>query len=82
MKIKEQQYTLPTGEIVTIKSAGPEDAEKVRSKSEAFIADTLYEFGIPYRYEYLVRMVNGELRYPDFTLLKVRTEKRYSSRDP
>lgn len=28
MKIKEQQYTLPTGEIVTIKSAGPEDAEK------------------------------------------------------
>ena len=30
MKIKEQQYTLPTGEIVTIKSAGPEDAEKVK----------------------------------------------------
>lgn len=49
--------------------------EKVRSKSEAFIADTLYEFGIPYRYEYPVKMVNGETRYPDFTLLKVKTRE-------
>ena len=49
--------------------------EKVRSKSEAFIADALYEFGIPYHYEYPVRMVNGELRYPDFTCLNVRTRE-------
>ncbi len=49
--------------------------EKVRSKSEAFIADTLYEFGIPYHYERPVRMTNGELRYPDFTLLNVKTKE-------
>lgn len=49
--------------------------EKVRSKSEAFIADTLYEFGIPYRYEYPVKMANGEIKYPDFTCLKVRTRE-------
>lgn len=49
--------------------------EKVRSKSEAFIADTLYEFGIPYRYEWPVKMVNGEIRYPDFTILKVKTRE-------
>lgn len=57
------------------KTSDTKRGEKVRSKSEAFIADTLYEFGIPYRYEYPVRMVNGELRYPDFTLLKVRTRE-------
>lgn len=49
--------------------------EKVRSKSEAIIADTLYEFGIPYRYEYPVKMVNGEIKYPDFMLLKVKTKE-------
>lgn len=49
--------------------------EKVRSKSEAIIADTLHEFGIPYRYEYPVKMVNGDIRYPDFTLLKVKTRE-------
>ena len=49
--------------------------EKVTSKSEAFIADTLYEFGIPYHYECPVRIINGELRYPEFTLLKVRTRE-------
>ncbi|WP_143754310.1 hypothetical protein [Butyrivibrio proteoclasticus] len=49
--------------------------EKVRSKSEAFIADTLYEFGIPYRYEYPVKMFNGEIKYPDFTILKVKTRE-------
>ena len=49
--------------------------EKVRSKSEAFIADALYDFGKPYRSEYPVKMVNGEIRYPDFTLLKVKTRE-------
>lgn len=49
--------------------------EKVRSKSEAFIADTLLELGIPYHYECPVKMVNGEIRYPDFTLLKVKTRE-------
>ena len=49
--------------------------EKVRSKSEAIIADTLHEFGIPYRYEYPVKMVNGEIRYPDFMLLNLKTKQ-------
>ncbi|PWT29065.1 hypothetical protein [Butyrivibrio fibrisolvens] len=49
--------------------------EKVRSKSEAIIADTLYEFGIPYRYEYPVKMANGEIRYPDFMLLNLKTKQ-------
>ncbi|MBE5841246.1 MAG: GNAT family N-acetyltransferase [Butyrivibrio sp.] len=40
MKIKEQQYTLPTGEIVTIKSAGPEDAEKVKLLRETTARET------------------------------------------
>ena len=47
--------------------------EKVRSKSEAIIADMLYELGIPYRYEYPVRMCDGKIKYPDFTLLQVKT---------
>ncbi|MBO4458844.1 MAG: hypothetical protein J5802_14110 [Butyrivibrio sp.] len=47
--------------------------EKVRSKSEAIIADMLFEMKIPYRYEYPVRMHNGKIKYPDFTLLKVKT---------
>jgi len=47
--------------------------EKVRSKSEAIIADILFEMGIPYRYEYPVRLRDGKIKYPDFTLLKKRT---------
>ncbi|MCR4689915.1 MAG: hypothetical protein K5739_01030 [Lachnospiraceae bacterium] len=49
--------------------------EKVRSKSEAIIADMLYEMGIPYHYECPVKMYNGEIRYPDFTLYKVKTRE-------
>lgn len=47
--------------------------EKVRSKSEAIIADMLFEMGIPYHYEYPLRLRNGKIKYPDFTLLKKRT---------
>ncbi len=49
--------------------------EMVRSKSEAIIADILYEMGIPYRYECPVKMCNGETKYPDFTLLNLKTRK-------
>jgi hypothetical protein len=49
--------------------------ELVRSKSEAIIADMLYEMGIPYHYELPVRMWDGSLKYPDFSLLKVRTRE-------
>lgn len=45
--------------------------DKVRSKSEAIIADMYYEMGIPYRYEAKIWLNNGKARYPDFTLLKM-----------
>jgi len=42
--------------------------EMVRSKSEQYIANFLYDAGIPYRYE--MRLVlGGEIRYPDFVIL-------------
>ncbi len=49
--------------------------EKVRSKSEALIADILAELGIPYHYEAAIRLGNRHLRYPDFTLLDIRTRE-------
>lgn len=61
--------------------------ERVRSKSEVIIADTLYRMKIPYRYEYPCRMRVGatgkvlseknSLFYPDFTCLNVRTRQEF-----
>ena len=45
--------------------------ELVRSKSEAFIANVYYEFGIPYRYECALPLDNNVICYPDFTVLDV-----------
>ena len=45
--------------------------EKVRSKSEAIIADLLDELSIPYHYEKPLELGNGIVKYPDFTLLDV-----------
>lgn len=48
----------------------------VRSKSEALIAEKLFEFGVPFRYEQVLHI--GKYDYaPDFTVLNVRTEKIY-----
>lgn len=41
----------------------------VRSKSELLIAEKLYEFDIPFRYEELIRIA-GRQYAPDFTILK------------
>lgn len=49
--------------------------EKVRSKSEAILADILYGLGIPYHYEKPLRLEARKIRYPDFTLLKINTRK-------
>ncbi len=49
--------------------------EKVRSKSEAILADMFYELSIPYRYEQELRLKDGQVKYPDFTLLKVTTQE-------
>ena len=45
--------------------------ERVRSKSEIIIANTLETLGIPYRYEAPLKL-NGRIVYPDFTVLNVR----------
>ena len=39
MRIKEQKYILPDGREITIKSAGPEDAPKVKLHREVTAAE-------------------------------------------
>ena len=51
------------------------NGEKVRSKTEAIIADMLLELGIPYRYEQELKLGGDAVRYPDFTLLEIKTRK-------
>ncbi|MBO4900669.1 MAG: hypothetical protein J5509_10315 [Lachnospiraceae bacterium] len=51
------------------------NGEKVRSKSEAILADLFLEFGIPYHYEQALFLKDKSVRYPDFTLLKVATRE-------
>ena len=45
--------------------------DMVRSKSEARIADMYFALGIPYRYEAPLKLKNGKVKYPDFTILKL-----------
>lgn len=52
-----------------------DNGEKVRSKSEKMIADKLYSMGIPYRYEYPLRLKTYGIVYPDFTLLNISTRQ-------
>lgn len=49
--------------------------ERVRSKSEIIIADTLERFHIPYRYECPIFVKGMGKVYPDFTVLNVRKRK-------
>lgn len=49
--------------------------ERVRSKSEVIIADSLYREGISYRYEYPLHLKNGTVFYPDFTVLNTDTRQ-------
>ncbi len=48
--------------------------DKVRSKSEAIIADELFRSKIPYRYECSL-IVGNTLMHPDFTAINVRTRE-------
>lgn len=48
-----------------------ERGERVRSKSEKIIADKLYFMGIPYRYEFPLRLKDHVKIYPDFTILRM-----------
>lgn len=45
-----------------------DNKERVRSKSELNIANALYKYGIPYKYECPLRLSNGKVIYPDFTI--------------
>ena len=57
-----------------------EKGERVRSKSEKIIADTLHRKGIPYHYELPMELKYRNrtiVVYPDFTVLNKRTGKRY-----
>lgn len=59
----------PTTSFITFRQ------EHVRSKSEVIIADTLNEMGIPYRYEQELTLKDGNIMYPDFTLLNVKSRE-------
>lgn len=57
-----------------------EKGERVRSKSEKIIADTLYRRGILYHYELPLELKYSNrtiVVYPDFTVLNKRTGKKY-----
>lgn len=49
-----------------------ENGERVRSKSEKIIADKLKALGIPYLYEYPLKLSRLGWVHPDFTMLEIR----------
>lgn len=51
--------------------------ERVRSKSEILIANQLFRSGVPYRYEYPLKLKSGKIVYPDFMILNVRSREEY-----
>ncbi len=52
-----------------------DNGERVRSKSELLIANALARYGIPYRYEYPVRLNGFGMVHPDFMILNIRLRK-------
>ena len=51
--------------------------ERVRSKSEIIIADTLNRFSVPYKYEKPIVLKGIGIVHPDFSCLNVQTRKEY-----
>jgi len=51
--------------------------ERVRSKSELIIANTLHYMDIPYRYEYPIELIGIGVIHPDYTVLNKRLRKEY-----
>ena len=49
--------------------------ERVRSKSEVIIANLLSKYGVPYRYEYPIKLKGGQVVHPDFIGLNVKRRK-------
>ena len=54
-----------------------DNGERVRSKSEVLIANTLRKYKVPYKYEYPVRLKNGMIIYVDFLALNVHTREQF-----
>lgn len=83
-RLKDDEYIKKWKEVEYSTGYFPEGYEeyytfgglRVHSKSEIIIADTLDNYGIPYRYEYPIRLDGIEKR-PDFTCLNVRTRCEY-----
>lgn len=59
---EEKQYETKRGEMV-------------RSKSELVFANLYADLGIPYRYECELKLRDGTVKYPDFTLLDTRNRR-------
>ncbi len=59
-----------------------DNGERVRSKSELNIANTLHKMRVPYKYECPLVLNGGTIIYPDFTIFDVnsRTEKYWEHR--
>lgn len=51
--------------------------ERVRSKTELIIADTLNRLGVPYRYEASIYLEGAGIIHPDFTVLNVKRRKEF-----
>ncbi len=49
--------------------------ERVRSKSELNIANMLDSYGVPYKYECPLKLKDGKVIYPDFTVINVKSRK-------
>ena len=71
VQYQKKPFADGAAEIYTVKG------ERVRSKSEKILADYFEREGIPYRYEYPVRLLGNRIIHPDFMLLNVRTRKEY-----
>ena len=52
-----------------------DNGEHVRSKSELNIANALKKNGIPYKYERPLKLSNGIMAHPDFTILDVKKRR-------
>lgn len=67
----KKEFADGLAEIYTVKG------ERVRSKSEKIIADTLERMGVPYKYECPLELSEKKILHPDFTVLNKRIRKEY-----
>ena len=51
--------------------------ELVRSKAESIFADMYFEMGIPYKYDYPIKLANKKTKYVDFALLNIWTRQTF-----